>query len=36
MLAIQIAFLQNTVEQAVIAIGTHLAIATLIEGRLLH
>lgn len=34
-LAIQIAFLQNTFEQAFIAIGTHLALATLIEGRAL-
>jgi len=31
-LAIQIAFPQNTLEQAVIAIGTHLLLATLIEG----
>lgn len=31
-LAIEIAFLQNTLEQAFIAVGTHLALATLIEG----
>jgi len=31
-LAVRVAFLQNTLEQAVVAIGCHLAIATLISG----
>jgi hypothetical protein len=31
-LAVKAAFLQNTLEQSVIAIGAHLALATLIEG----
>lgn len=32
-IAIPVAFLQNTLEQAVLAIGTHLALATLLHGR---
>lgn len=34
-LAIRAAFLQNTLEQAVLAVGVHLALATLIEGTAL-
>src|SRR3546814_5279956 len=32
-IAVQVAFLQNTLEQAVAAVGAHLALATLISGR---
>src|SRR3546814_6818027 len=31
-IAVQVAFLQNTLEQAVAAVGAHLALATLISG----
>jgi len=31
-IAVRVAFLQNTLEQAVIAAGAHLALATLLEG----
>ncbi|API61537.1 ribosomal protein L11 (plasmid) [Tardibacter chloracetimidivorans] len=34
-IAVQVAFLQNTLEQAVAAVGAHLALATLISGPLL-
>lgn len=32
-IAVQVAFLQNTLEQAVAAVGAHLALATLISGQ---
>lgn len=34
-LAIKVAFLQNTLEQAVLAVGVHLALATLLHGAAL-
>jgi len=34
-IAVQVAFLQNTLEQAVLAIGAHLALATLTSGHVL-
>ena len=34
-IAVRVAFLQNTLEQAVIAAGAHLALATLLEGAAL-
>jgi hypothetical protein len=34
-IAVRVAFLQNTLEQAVIAVGAHLALATLLEGAAL-
>jgi hypothetical protein len=34
-IAVQVAFLQNTLEQAVIAAGAHLALATLLDGAAL-
>jgi hypothetical protein len=32
-IAVQVAFLQNTLEQAVLAVGLYLALATLLAGR---